>query len=144
MSSPAKKNAAPKQKAGKAKVYVVVREVRGETTTHTAPDRVYATEAAARADADARNAELRKLLNPFAEADAGYVAYGGETALKKLLTKLKLPLPKPTKMYGSAYTDWAAWWDAHYFDMTDAQRDAIWDALTKFNWYTVRETTLEG
>jgi hypothetical protein len=133
-----------KKKSTGTKVYVVVRERRGETTCYTPPDRVYATEAAARADADARNAELRKVLNPFSEGDASYVAHGGEAGLKKLLEKLQLPLPKPTKMYGNSYIDWAAWWDAHYFDMTDAQRNAIWDALTKFPWYLVRETTLEG
>jgi hypothetical protein len=155
MSRPAKKTAAKKKPAKKNppakkpktsadKAYTVVRATGGEISGQTEPDRVYASRSAAQADADARNAELRQLLNPFAEASAGYVLSGGETELKQLVARLKLPPPKSRKNYGREYTDWSEWWDAHYFDMTDAQRDAIWDALTKFNWYKVRETTLEG
>jgi len=108
-----------------------------EVDSYTEPDVAFVREADAQAHADALNVELRALTNPFAnDSDPDELMRGGETAFKKLLAKLKLP--------AFSASDWAAWWDAHYFDMTDAQRNAIWDALTKFPWYLVRETTLEG
>ena len=42
-----------------------------------------------------------------------------------------------------ASIDWEKWWDAHYFDLTDAQRHAVWDALEKYNWHKVKATQVE-
>lgn len=143
-ATPQKTEKSPK-KAAKPKptgVYTVVREIPAETTTHSEPERVFATKKAAEAFAAERNRELRDLVNPFADyREPGYLVTGGPKAFDALLKKLGLTPPvKPKGGYG---LNWGAWWDAHYFDMTDAQRGAIWDALDKFEWYQVRATTLE-
>ena len=121
--------------------YVVVREFFGETKTYTEPDRVFASRAAARRYADDLNAQLRALTNPFEGWSPDFAMTGGEKALIQLVRKLGLT--PPAKQKGYAYIDWQAWWDRGYFDMTDAQRAAIWDALDKYNWYKVKATTVE-
>jgi hypothetical protein len=133
----------PARKPKSVSAFVVVREILGETTTYTEPERAFATQAAARAFAEERNRELRQLVNPFEMYGPDSTAKGGEKALLELVKKLKLPGPKKATRYGYARLEWEKWWDAHYFDMTDAQRDAVWDALEKYNWYKVKPTTLE-
>jgi hypothetical protein len=146
-AKPAKAGLAKKpKKAAKphtATAYVVVREIPAESPSFSDPERVFAKKDAAQKFAEERNRELRRLVNPFAERSAQYLLNGGEKALTALVKKLKLPAPAKHKTYGS-YIDWEGWWDGHYFDMTDAQRDAIWDALDKYDWYTVKTTKLEG
>jgi hypothetical protein len=141
--SPTKKAAAAK-KATKPKpvtVYTVVRKIPAESPTYSEPDRVFATRATAKRFADERNAELRALTNPFDCNDPDMSMTGGEKAFVALLKQHKLPVPAAPKGY--AYIDWENWWDRHYFDMTNAQREALWRALNKFDWYKVKETTLE-
>lgn len=121
--------------------FVVVRELPGETTTYTEPERVFATRAAAAAFAEERNRELRALVNPFEGYGPDVSAKGGEKVILALAKKLGLPDPGRHKSYG--YIDWAEWWDRHYFDMTDAQRDAIWGALDKYHRYQVKSTQVE-
>lgn len=123
-------------------VYTVVREIPAETNTHSEPERVFVTKAAAEAFAAQRNRELRDLVNPFGQyRGPGYLVTGGQKAFDALLKKLRLE--PPAKLQGGHSLNWGAWWDSNYFDMTDAQRDAIWDALDKFEWYVVKATKLE-
>jgi hypothetical protein len=138
---PAKKSAPAKKAAKPVAVYTVVRRIPAETATYSEPDRVFATRIAARRHADELNRELRALINPFDCTDPDAAMTGGEKAFKELLRKHKLPVPKPEKGYG--YIDWEGWWDRHYFDMTHDQREALWLALNKYDWYKVKETTLE-
>jgi hypothetical protein len=132
-------------KKGKPKpvvAYIAVREMVAANQSYTEPNRVFASRRSAQQHADQLNRELRDLTNPFADdMEPDWLATGGEDGLIALLKKLRAPVPKVQK--GDSYIDWEAWWDRHYFDMTDAQRDAIWDALDKFNWYQVTKTTLE-
>lgn len=140
----AKKAAVLRMAARKPKVataFVVVREIPAETPTFTEPERVFASRADAQRVAAAHNRELRAMLNPFETLSPEYSVKGGEKALLARVKQLKLPVPKKHKSYN--FIDWEEWWDRHYFDMTDAQRDAIWDALEKFNWYKVRKTQVE-
>jgi hypothetical protein len=110
--------------------------------SYTEPDRVFGSRGAARKHAEQLNAELRALTNPFEdEQEPDELMRGGEDALLALLKKLRAPVPKRPK--GHSYIDWVQWWDAHYFAMTDAQRNTIWDALDTFTWYTVKTTTVE-
>ena len=125
-----------------ATAYVVVRELPAETPSFTAPERVFATEKAARAFADARNRELRDLVNPFADGSPEYLVKGGDKAFLALVKKLGLALPPMRK--NLTYIAWEEWWDRAYFDMSDEQRGAIWDALSKYQWYKVAATELEG
>jgi hypothetical protein len=135
-----KKPAKPKP----APAYVVVRELRGESPTFTEPDRVFADRKAAQAHADELNRQLRTHTGPFQNYnDPDNSMKGGERAFLTLVKKLKLPVPKK-EGDGYSYINWEAWWDRHYFDMTEEQRDALWDALDKFDWYHVQETELEG
>jgi hypothetical protein len=122
--------------------YIVVREIPSESTTYTEPDRVFLDKKAAQKYADELNLQLRKLVNPFSNNEPRHNTKGGEKAFIALVKKLKLPVPPKDKDYG--YIDWEAWWDRHYFDMTDAQRDAIWDSQVNYNWYLVTKTTVEG
>jgi len=134
------------QKAAKPRAvpaYVVVREVPSETRSFSDPECVFATKAAAMKFAEARNRELRQLVNPFYDRSADYLLTGGEKALTALVKQLGLPVPAKSKSYGYSIIEWMQWWDGHYFDMTDAQREAIWDALDKYNWYTVKTTKVE-
>lgn len=142
--TPAKKAAILRMPARKPKVataFVVVREIPAETPTFTEPERVFASRAEAQAFAEERNRELRALVNPFADYGPDVSAKGGERALLALVEKLGLADPGGHKSYG--YIDWEQWWDRHYFDMTDPQRGAIWDALDKYNWYQVKPTQVE-
>jgi hypothetical protein len=133
-----KKSAKPKPVAAS----VVVRELPSEVTNYTEPTTVYANKQAATARAKALNAELRAVTNPFEGCSAEYMVKGGEKALLALLKEIGAPAPaKPKPSY--PYIDWEKWWDGAYFDMTDAQRDAIWDALDKFDWYEVKTVTVE-
>jgi hypothetical protein len=145
---PARKKPTTKAKPGGGKskaatVFVVVREAGHDTPAYTEPERVFASRAAAASYARERNRELRHLVNPFDGPGPDYAVKGGEKALLALVKKLGLPAPKKTTSYGSPYIDWEEWWDRRYFDMTDAQRDAVWDALGKYNWYKVKATSLE-
>ena len=132
----AKKPAKPKS----VTAYVVQRRVPAEGESYTEPERVFATKAAAQKLADERNAELRAMVNPFERYPPQYVITGGENAFLALLKKLGLTAPKKPK---NTWINWEAWWDDSYFNMTDAQREAIWDALDKFDWYHVAATTVE-
>ena len=134
----AKKPAKPKS----VTAYVVQRRVPAEGESYTEPERVFATEAAARKLADERNAELRAMVNPFERYPPQYSITGGEKAFLALLNKLRVTAPKKPKG-AYAWIDWEGWWDDSYFDMTGAQREAIWDALDKFDWYQVATTTVE-
>jgi hypothetical protein len=124
--------------------YVVVREIPADSPTFTDPERVFASKSVARKFADERNRDLRRLVNPFDYHHPDFLVRGGEKALSALVKKLHLPAPKKAQSYGYTGADWEAWWDAHYFDMTDEQRTAIWDALDKYPWYKVKTTKLEG
>ena len=125
------------------KAYIAVRKMVSVNESYTEPDRVFATRSTARKYADQLNREIRELTNPFAgDRDPGWLLSGGEEAIHALVKKLKLPAPKKGAGY-SAYTEWERWWDSHYFDMTDAQRDALWDAFDEFEWYKVKEVELE-
>lgn len=125
-----------------ATVYTAVREMPAETASFTAPERVFATKKAAQAFADARNRELRTLVNPFADGSPEYLVKGGDKAFLALVKKLGLALPAMRK--NLTYIAWEEWWDRAYFDMSDEQRDAIWSALDKYQWYKVKATELEG
>jgi hypothetical protein len=139
---PATKGAKKPAKPKPVTAYVVVREVPSEVRSYTEPTTVFATKAAAAAHAAALNAELRAVCNPFEDYSPGYAAKGVEAAL--LATLKKVGAPEPPKTGKPAYYDWQGWWDASYFDMTDAQRDAVWDALAKFPWFEVQAVTVEG
>jgi hypothetical protein len=121
--------------------YVVVREVPADAKSYTAPTTVFATKTAAAAHAAALNAELRAVCNPFEDYSPGYAAKGVEAAL--LATLARTGAPQPQKAGKPAYYDWQGWWDASYFDMIDAQRDAVWDALTGYRWFEVQAVTVE-
>lgn len=136
------KKATAKKPTKPAMVYMAVRTMRAANESFTEPDRVFATKAAAQKYADQLNRELRILTNPFGEylGPADLVSEG-EDAFIALLKKVGVTIPKPQK--GERYVDWEAWWDRSYFDITDAQREAIWDVLDEFEWYGVKQTTLE-
>lgn len=142
--------AAKKPKAAKPPkpiaAYIVVRELPSETPTFTEPDRVFANKGDALKYARERNRELRSLTCPFDgnHNDPDRTMKGGEKALVSLVKKLKLPVPKKGNGKYSFGIDWEAWWDGLYFDMTDAQRETIWDAQDQFDWYKVKSTTVEG
>jgi hypothetical protein len=125
----------------RAKVFVVQRKLEGDTY-YTEPDRVFATEEAARAHADALNRELLALAAPFEEYGAGSRIKGGDKALVALVAKMGLPPATKKQRYGGNL-DWSAWWSDNYFNMTADQRDALCKALDRFEWYKVRTTTLE-
>ena len=139
-----RKTPANAKKPGKAKAvtaYIVVQEILGESPSYTEPDRIFTEKKAAQAHADELNREIRAIANPFNYNDPNRSVKGGEKTFIALVKKLKLPVPKKQKDYN--YIDWEEWWDRHYFDMTEAHREAIWDAQTKYLWYKVKETTLE-
>ena len=67
-------------------------------------------------------------MNPFAEGhDPDMLLNGGDDTLVALMKELGVAVPKVKR--GERYINWEAWWDRAYYDLTDAQRDAIWDAL---------------
>jgi hypothetical protein len=148
---PKSKTASKSKSAKKAKTpakpksvtaYVVRRRVPAEGESYTEPERVFATKAAAQKLTDERNAELRAMVNPFERYPPQYVITGGENAFLALLKKLRLTPPKKPKS-DRMWINWEGWWDDSYFDMTDVQREAIWDALDRFDWYQVATTTVE-
>lgn len=148
-SKPAKAKSKPKKAAAKrpakpkrVEAYIVVREMPSEVTNYTEPGTVFASRKAATARAKELNAELRAVMNPFEGYALEYMVKGGEKALLAVLKETGAPLPvKPKPSY--PYFEWEKWWDNSYFDMTDAQRDAVWDALAKFEWYQVKIVTVE-
>jgi hypothetical protein len=109
----------------------------------TEPDRVFLSARAARAHADRLNLELRAVVNPFLAGWSSFVR-NGEKTLRELIAEFGLPAPEVLKRHGREYAQWHMWWEDYYSDMTDAQRDAIWDVFGKSNWYEVQKTTLEG
>jgi hypothetical protein len=117
------------------------RVIPGECTIYGFPERVFAEKHDAEQYAAALSKQLRATHNPFSLVQPAFVVTGGERKMRAIVTKLGLTAP--TAMEGSPYTDWGGWWDQLYYDMTDAQRDAIWDALDKLRLYTVVKTTLE-
>ncbi len=136
-AKPAKKPAKP------VTVYIAVRTMIAANESFTEPDRVFASKAAAQKYADQLNRELRAVTNPFADDnDPDMLMSGGEDALLALLKKLGLTAPTRASATDS-YIDWEKWWDASYYDITDAQRDAIWAAFDDFEWYKVKTTTVE-
>ncbi|MCI0704222.1 MAG: hypothetical protein L0241_24455 [Planctomycetia bacterium] len=134
-----KTKSAPKPKS--KTVYTVQREISSEFPTHTEPERIFMDKSAAQRFADERNKELRAVTNPFRDNWPDYMIKGGTKALVAVFKKLKLT--PPTKKKDEYEVDWEGWWDRNYFNMTDAQRDAIWNALNKYNFYKVTTTTLE-
>lgn len=133
----AKRPAKPKP----VKAYVAVQTLEDENKSYSEPDRVFLSREAAQAHADRLNREVRELLNPFAgEREAGWLTTGGDRAFAAALKRLGVPSPKPPK---SQFYDWEGWWSRVCHELTAEQRDGIWDALDKYEWFAVRETTLE-
>jgi hypothetical protein len=144
---PAARAAAPKKPVARSKrqkVFVVQQKVFGVygDAQYTPPDRVFVTQRAAQQYADERNRELLALGTPFERFDVGSLIKGGDKALVALVEKMGLQPPTKHGPFGRVL-DWADWWNAHYFDLTDDQRDALCTALDKFEWFQVRTTTLE-
>ena len=136
------KQKAPAPKLNAVVVYAVQRVTYGsEGLTDGDPERVFADERAARKYAAERSRACREFMNPFDWGGSDLVR-GGDRKLTEVVTKLGLKPPARKK--SDYYTDWSAWWDRTYRDMTEAQRDAIWNALTRLELYRVIETTLEG
>lgn len=135
---PAKKPARPKA----VTVYAVQRVVFGyDGPTHAEPERVFASEAAARKFARERALACRPISNPFWPGYQPAIT-GGETKLAQVVRKLGLKPPVRGK--NTLGNVWAVWWDRTYFEMSDTQRDAIWNALDKLELYKVVKTKLEG
>lgn len=124
-------------------VYIAVRRMVSVNDSFTEPTHVFATRAAARKHADHLNSELRAYTNPFADDryPGDFLKSGDDDDFIKLLKKLGLVTPKPPK--GQSYARWEEWWDRTYPDLIDAHRVALWDALDEFEWYAVKQTTLE-
>ena len=135
------KSKAPATKAKAVTVYAVQRVISGsEGAAEGEPERVFASETAARKYAAERTLACRAFMNPFSTPYYLPIT-GGE---KKLIARVtKLGLTPPAKKKSEYYPDWRGWWDRNYANMTQAQRDAIWDALDKLELYTVVKTTLE-
>jgi hypothetical protein len=143
---PKAKTPANRKVSKRLKAFVVYRQIRGDSGefVDVVPDRVFATPETAQRHADALNREVRAVCNPFHRDYVDALIKGGEKSLLKLIATLGLHPPAKIRVHGQEYTQWVAWWDSNYFDMTDAQREAIWNALDKFNWYKVKTTTVEG
>jgi hypothetical protein len=141
--TPAKKAAKSKTPAKKGVLVFAVQRVAmgGEGPADGEPERVFADEKAARRYARERSRECRAYTNPFAWGWWEAVA-GDEKKLLAVVKKLKLT--PPAKKKNEYAIDWSGWWDRTYPDMTDAQRDAVWDALDRLQLYRVVRTTLEG
>jgi hypothetical protein len=144
-AKPAAKKPARQPRAARPKalvVYAVQQPRPGEYGMNFGdPERVFGDRADAERYADERNRQLRAdFNNPFSLGNPGYGATVGEAKFVK--TVAKLGLTPPTKKKGAYRIDWEAWWDRIYYDLTDAQRDAIWNALNPA-FYVVRPTKLE-
>ena len=122
--------------------YIAVREMVSVNESYTEPDRVFVSKGAARKYAEQLNRELRALTNPFDDDHDPpmLIRDGDDDTLIALLKKLGLAVPKVPA--SERYIDWAAWWDRAHFEMTEAQRDAIWDVLDEFEWYKVKQIPL--
>lgn len=105
-----------------------------------APERVFADRTAARRYAAERGRRLRAFTNPFTSGDPKDLCRGGQKKFLALLKKLGVAPPEDAGYYG----DWARWWDRIYPDLSDAQRDALWDGLDNLELYKVVKVTLEG
>ncbi|MDY3556114.1 hypothetical protein R5W24_005277 [Gemmata sp. JC717] len=137
---PAAKKAKQPRKAKSLKAYIVVREVSAVNTSYTEPDLVFASKKAAEEHAERLNRELRAHTNPFAgDTDPGFLM-SDEDELFKLLKTFGVPEPKAPKV---GYVKWDQWWARVVGELTEGQRDAVWAAFDEFEWYEVRETTLE-
>lgn len=136
-----KKPTAAAKKPKAVPVYVVVREIGGESPAYTEPDIVFASKPAAIQHAEKLNREMRSFANPFEFCNPQYAVEGGETAFLKFLKKNKYPLPPSNPQFG--HYEWARWWDQNYFAMSDQQRETLWDQLTDFHWHKVRATKIE-
>jgi len=144
-AKPAAKKPAGPPRAARPKalvVYAVQRPRPGEYgTNYSDPERVFADRAAAERYAAERNRQLRTdFNNPFSLGSPSYDNAVGEAKFVQAVKKIGLT--PPTKKKGAYQTDWEGWWDRIYYDLTDAQRDAIWDALNP-EFYVVRPTRLE-
>lgn len=132
----AKKKAPPKPR----KVYLAVREMAQVNESFTEPDRAFASKKAAQEYAAQLNRELRALTNPFAdEREPGFIM-SDEEKLWTLLKTFNIVEPKPPK---GGYVRWDQWWARVAAELTEEQRDAVWDVFDEFEWYKVKETTLE-
>lgn len=115
-----------------------------EAAYHGDPERIFATRAAAEKYAADRTRAARAFTNPFAGfAEPGELCKGGMRAFKKLMTQLKLKPPKGDDADDAWDSQWAAWWGDAMAKLTPAERDVLWDSLTKFELYWIDETTLE-
>ena len=145
-AKPAKKpvaKAGPSKRSKRQKVFVVQQKVYGVygDAQYTPPDRVFGTQEFAQRYADERNRELLALGAPFERFDAGSLIKGGDKALVAVVERMGLQPPTRGGPFGRGL-DWADWWNCHYFNMTDDQRDTLCKALDKFEWFQVRTTTL--
>ncbi|MBY0456065.1 MAG: hypothetical protein K2V38_01875 [Gemmataceae bacterium] len=86
------------------------------------PVALFATRANAGERRDLLAAECRQLLNPFVfvEPSAGIAT----DLARAELPRLNLPLPIPT---GDRRGDWVEWWDLCQDEVSDDQRQAVWD-----------------
>lgn len=131
----ARKKAPPKPR----KVYLAVREISTVNTSFTEPDRVFASKKAAQEYADALNRELRAFTNPFAnDTEPGFIM-SDEDKLWALLKTFNIAEPKAPK---GGYVRWDRWWAQVAAELTEEQRDAVWDVFDEFEWFKVKETTL--
>lgn len=136
----AKKAKAPPKPAKPLKVYIVVRVMESVNSSFTEPDRVFASKKAAQEYAERLNRELRAHTNPFADEQEPDFLMSDEDVMFKLLKTFGVAKPKPPK---GSYVKWGPWWAQVAGELTEAQRDAVWDTFDEFEWYGVRETTLE-
>ena len=121
------------------KVYIVVREVSSVNTSFTEPERVFASKKAAQEHAERLNRELRAHTNPFANAREPGFLMSDEDILFRLLKTFGVAKPKLPK----GHMKWDQWWARVAAELTEEQRDAVWDVFDDLKWYEVRETTLE-
>lgn len=122
------------------KVYLAVREMERVNRSYTEPDRVFASKKAAQEYADALNRELRALTNPFADDSEPGFLISDQDKLWALLKTFNVAEPKAPK---GGYVKWDQWWAKVAAELTEEQRDAVWDAFDEVKWYKVKETTLE-
>ena len=121
---------------------------RGIAENHIEPEGVpilaFTREAAASARAKQLTAEARRELNPFQFMynDVESIMHGDEEALLLALGKMDLPfvaLKRYPTNYSREIIDWPAWYDDIADDLTDAERDAIWNLLDRLELYRVVE-----
>lgn len=138
--STAKKTAKAPPKPKPRKVYLAVREMEQVNRSYTEPDRVFASRKAAQEHAAALNRDLRALTNPFAdEREPGFIM-SDEDKLWALLKTFNIAEPKAPK---GGYIRWDKWWAQVAAELTEEQRDAVWNLFDEYEWYKVKQTTLE-